>query len=163
MQQSVFNPLPVFPALLAILCFGSFSLSLHSPSSLLSFLDVFYLILPSLASFPFPPLHHFALLWSPDLHRHILSCLALSSLFLPLSIPCLSLPTPSHSPPRPIDVPSPIPHLRGPPIISFEQVLINDIHRLMNNSPKREQGRRGREREEGQIHIGRGDEQRDSR
>lgn len=45
-----------------------------------------------------------------------------------------------------------------PPIISFEQVLINNIHRLMNNSPKRELGRRDRDggRE------GRGNEQRDS-
>lgn len=42
--------------------------------------------------------------------------------------------------------PSPTLHPHPPPpIISFEQVLINNIHRLMNNSPKRELGRRDRD------------------
>lgn len=98
-----------------------------------------------------------AALPSPDFHRHV----ALSSPFLCRSIPCSSIPTPSCSPLRRIDVPSPIPHLRGPPIISFEQVLINDIHRLMNNSPKSERARNERQRRGG-WREGRGDEQRDS-
>lgn len=47
----------------------------------------------------------------------------------------------SCSPLRLIHVPSSTqlpPHLHGPSIISFEQVLINHIHRLMNNSATRE-------------------------
>lgn len=157
-HQSVFYPLPVYPGpaghsvVWIVLPFIPF------PLITTVFLNVFYLVLPSSALFSSPP--------APSLYPPLVSCLPLSCsllpcpclLFLSLSIPCFSLLTSCCSPPRQIDVPSLAPHLCGPPIISFEQVLINDIHRLMNNSPKRERGRRGREGREG-----RGGEQRGSR
>lgn len=71
----------------------------------------------------------------PPLPTFLPSCLLISvimfsrALLLLFSFPPIrrsSIPTSSCSPP-PIYVPSPILHLHGPPIISFEQVLINDI------------------------------------
>lgn len=67
-------------------CFPFHSISLHHYCPFLISCTTSYLPWPCFLS---PPLHHFALLPSPDLHRHIFSCLALSFLFIPLSIPCL--------------------------------------------------------------------------
>lgn len=125
-------------ALSAILWFPSFLTPF--PLIITILLICSYLLLPSFALFSSPP--------HPPFTRLLISILTFSLarlLFVPflplLSIPCSSLPNPSCSPPRQIDVPSPF----AVPIISFEQVLINDIHRLMNNSPKAERGRRGEE------------------
>lgn len=162
MGANLFSTLSLsFQAQPAKLFLGSFFSSLHSPSALLS-------------RFPLHPgflCPHFLSSRSITLS---LSCLLISIFtFFPalLSPPCFlppsrrlfltSHPCLVHHLDRSMST-SPIPQLRCPPIISLEQVLIHDIHRPMNNSPKTEQGRRSAE-EVGSAEKVWGDEQRDSR